>query len=268
MRKVTTYDRLHRHVRAWVEREIDCLLILGRPGTGKSHSFRDALAEQPHHLFSARKTPIQVFIELHDEPNSPVVFDDVSALLRDNNFLDMLKNLCETGTRTIRWGTSTPLLQGRANEFVCTAPVLIVLNRMPDDNAGIRAVFDRCDGIEFDPPKPEVIARMREVFPNDKELIELIAELPVIPSLRTLVKARRWQQSRHLDWRAELVAECGVPEAVNAPLEIMQAFSKTDNAGPFGILKWLPRRRNRPPVTLQPCAMLAWGNGVRLSVAT
>lgn len=135
MRKVTTYDRLHRHVLAWGDGEIQSLLVLGRAGTGKSHSFKEALAGKPHHLFSARKTPIQVYIELHDEPDSPVVFDDVSALLRDNNFLDMLKNLCETGTRTIRWGTSTPLLQGRANEFVCTAPVLIVLNRMPDENA-------------------------------------------------------------------------------------------------------------------------------------
>lgn len=233
MRKVTTYDRLHRHVRAWAEREIDCLLILGRPGTGKSHSFRDALADQAHHLFSARKTPIQVYIELHDKPDCPVVFDDVSALLRDHNFLDMLKNLCETGTRTIRWGTSTPLLQGRANEFVSTAPVLIVLNRMPDENADIRAVFDRCDAIEFDPPKPEVIARMRDVFPADATLIELIAELPVIPSLRTLVKARRWQQSKHLDWRAELVAECGVPEAVNVLLEIMQASPEHEWLGQY-----------------------------------
>lgn len=118
LRKVSTYDRLHRHVRAWAEREIDGLVVLGRPGTGKSHAFRDALSEQSHHLFSTRKTPIQVYIELHDDPDCPVVFDDVSALLRDNNFLDMLKNLCDTGTRTIRWGTSTPLLQGRANEFV------------------------------------------------------------------------------------------------------------------------------------------------------
>lgn len=111
--------------------------------------------------------------------------------------------------------------------------MLIVLNRMPDDNADIRAVFDRCDGIEFDPPKQEVIVRMREVFPNDGSLIELIAELPVIPSLRTLVKARRWQQSKHLDWRAELVAECGVPEAVNVLLEIMRATPEPEWPGHY-----------------------------------
>jgi hypothetical protein len=224
MRKVPTYDRLRRHVRACTEGEIDSLLVFGRPGTGKSHAYRDALAGRPHHLFSARTTPIRVYIELHDDPSSPVVFDDVSALLRDNNFVDLLKNLCETGTRTVRWGTSTPLLEGRPNAFTCTAPVLIVLNRMPEDNADVMAVLDRCDGIEFDPPKPEVIARMREVFPNDGELIDLLAELPVIPSLRTLVKARRWQQSKHLDWRAELVAECGVPEAVSVLLRVMQEY--------------------------------------------
>lgn len=222
MRVVTTYDRLHRHVRAWADREIECLLILGRPGTGKSHAFRDTLVGQPHHLFSARKTPIQVYIELHDAPDLPVVFDDVSALLRDNNFLDMLKNLCETGKRTIRWGTNTSLLDGRPHSFVFSGPVLIVLNHMPNDHPDVLAILDRCDGIEFDPPKPQVIARMRNIFPEDGALIDLLTELPVLPSLRTLVKARQWQQSKHLDWRAELVAECGVPEAVIMLLDIMR----------------------------------------------
>lgn len=222
MRPVKTYDRLHQHVHAWTDGEIDSLIIFGRGGTGKSHSFKDALANTPHHLFSARKTPVQVYIELHDAPELPVVFDDVSALLRDPNFLDMLKNLLETGPRTIRWGTSTRLLEGRPNAFVFSGRVLIVLNCKPDDHADVRAVLDRCDVIEFDPTKQEVISRMRQIFPEDGELIDMLAELPALPSLRTLVKARKWQQSQHLDWRAELIAECGVPDAANVLLDIMQ----------------------------------------------
>jgi len=228
MRQVPTYDRLHRHLRAWADREIPCLLVMGRPGTGKSHGYRDALKGQAYHEFCARKTPIQVYVDLCDAPHKPVVFDDVSTLLRDNNFIDLLKNLCETGTRTIRWGTSTPLLEGRPQSCTVDAPVLIVLNPMPDDNDDVMAILDRCDGIEFDPPKLEVIARMREIFPHDGDLIDVLGELDVVPSLRTLIKARGWQHSKHLDWREELLAECGVPEAVTVLIGIMQGNPEAD----------------------------------------
>ena len=153
---------------------------------------------------------------------SPVVFDDISALLTDNNFLDMLKSLCETGKKSIRWGTTTSKLDVRAKSFNCTSPVLIVLNKIPDKNPDVRAILDRCDTIRFNPTKVEIIKRMREIAPNDSHLIDLIAELPVLPTLRTLVKARQWAQSQHLDLLEELFAECGVPEPVSVLITIMQ----------------------------------------------
>ena len=55
---------------------------------------------------------------------------------------------------------------------------------------------------------------MWEIFPDDGDLIDLLAELPAIPSLRTLVKARKWQKSKHLSLIQELLDECGVPEPV------------------------------------------------------
>lgn len=102
MRTIREYDRLYRHIRAWVDGDVDSLFVLGEPGTGKSTAYRDALGNRPHHLFTMRNTPMQVYCELHDAPNKPIVFDDVSALLADPNFLDMLKGLCETGTKRIR----------------------------------------------------------------------------------------------------------------------------------------------------------------------
>ncbi len=228
MRKIDTYDRFSRHILAWNHGEIDSLLVAGRGGTGKSHSYKELLPEGSYHLFSARKSPIQVYTELYDAPNMPVVFDDISALLKDNNFLDMLKALCETGKKTIRWGTTTAKLEGRDTSFVSTSQVLIVLNRMPDKNEDVRAVLDRCDAIEFAPTKAEVLARMRVVFPDDSDLIDLLAELPVLPSLRTLVKAKQWARSRYLSLTEELFAECGVPEPVVRLIEIMQECRESE----------------------------------------
>ncbi len=232
MRKIETYDRFHRHFRAWADREIDSLLALGRPGNGKSSAYRQVLGNRSYHLFSARKSPLQVYCELYDDPDSPVVFDDISALLVDNNFLDMLKSLCETGQKIIRWGTTTSKLEGRKTSFASTSPVLIVLNKIPDKNPDVRAVLDRCDVIQFEPTKTEIIGRMREIFPEDRHLIDLMAELPVLPTLRTLIKARQWARSTHLDLLEELFAECGVPGPVSTLLEIMRTQPETE---------WLPK---------------------------
>jgi hypothetical protein len=228
MRLITTYERYHRHVQAWAEREIDCLFVLGKPGTGKSISYKTIMGNRRHHLFSARKSPLQTYCDLYDAPNLPVVFDDISALLTDSNFIDMLKSLCETGRKVIRWGTTTSKLDNRTREFTCTSPVLIVLNRLPQKNPDVMAILDRCDGIQFEPNKREIIERMRVVFPDDGHLIDIMAELPVLPTLRTLVKARQWAQSKNLDLLEELFAECGVPEPVEALLAIMQAHPRAD----------------------------------------
>ncbi len=114
-----------------------------------------------------------------------MVFDDVSSLLRDKTFLDLLKSLCERGVATLRWGTDTPKLGGRPKSFQCNAPVLILLNRIPARNPDLLAVMDRCHNFEFKPSKSQVIAYRREYFPADGELIDLLADLPVMPSVRT-----------------------------------------------------------------------------------
>lgn len=152
----------------------------------------------------------------------------------------MLKGLCETGRRVIRWGTTTSKLEGRPQSFVCTAPTLIVLNKLPTRDPDVAAILDRCDAVEFDPTKAEVIARMREVFPDDNELVDQIAELPALPSLRTLVKARQWKKSKHLNLDEELLAECGVPEAVAHLARIIQTVPKS---------KWCERYRSETGLT-------------------
>jgi len=223
MRKIDTYERFHRHICAWADGEVDALLVVGKPGTGKSHSYKDVLGNRKYHQFSARKSPLHVYCDLHDEPTLPVVFDDISDLLTDNNFIDMLKSLCETGRKVVRWGTTTSKLDDRKRSFVCTSSILIVLNKIPDKNPDVKAILDRCDGIQFEPTKIEIISRMRDVFPDDGHLIDIMSEVSVMPTLRTLVKARCWAKSEHLKLLEELFSECGVPKPVSTLIEIMKA---------------------------------------------
>ena len=84
------------------------------------------------------------------------------------------------------------------------------------------------DAIRFEPTKAEIIARMYELWPDEDELIALLAELPAMPSLRTLEKARRWKRSAHLNLVEELMSECGVPEPVSQLAQIMEAFPEQE----------------------------------------
>ena len=228
MRKIETYERFHRHLAAWVDREIESLMVSGRGGVGKSRAYQTALGNRPYHRLGGRQTPLQVYNTLHDAPDRPIVLDDISALLKDDNFRDLLKSICETGERVVHWGSTTSRLEGRSHSFICTSPVLIVLNRIPGRDADVAAILDRFDAVEFAPTKNEIIARMRCIFPEEQNLINLIADLPALPSLRTLVKARQWKRSRHLSLTEELLAECGVPEPVSHLAQIIESFPDSE----------------------------------------
>ena len=249
MRTVTTYDRLHRHIAAWVDGDLQRLLVCGDPGYGKSSAYRVGLGDRPFHLFGGRLTPFQLYLRLCDDPDLPIVLDDISALLRSDDFRDMLKSLCETGDRVIRWNTTTSKLDGRPQEIRCTSPVLIVLNRLPAHDPDVLAILDRFDAITFAPTKAEVITRMIELFPEDRDIIDLLIELPVLPTLRTLVKARAWRDSPHLNLIEELLDECGVPEPDAQLVQIMLESPENEWCSRFLAATGLTERtyrRHRP----------------------
>lgn len=225
IRIVDSYERFARHIAAWLDGEIQHLLVVGRGGTGKSRSAQSVLGSRPHHVFKGRQTPFYLYSQVCDHPDWPIVLDDIAALLRDPVCRDLMKQFLELGERVVRWGSTTSKLEGRPTSFCCTAPVLIIANSVPERDADLEAILDRVDAICFEPRKVEVIARMRELFPAvaDQNLITLIEELPVLPSLRTLVKARAWRDSSKLDLLEELYAECGVPEPIQILMEIMES---------------------------------------------
>lgn len=225
IRVVDTYERFARHIAAWLDGEIQHLLVVGPGGTGKSRSVQSILGNRPHHAFKGRQTPFFLYGQVCDHPDWPIVLDDIAALLRDAACRDLMKQLTELGERVVRWGSTTSKLEGRPTSFRCTAPVLVITNSIPERDADLEAILDRVDAIHFDPRKAEVIARMRELFPAaaDQNLVTLIEELPVLPSLRTLVKARAWRDSSKLDLLEELYAECGVPEPIRVLVEIMES---------------------------------------------
>ncbi len=228
---VKEYKRFYRYMKRWAFRRIESLIVVGTPGVGKSWTAMRLLRGRPHHWFSARQTPLEIYRRICDAPHIPIVFDDVAALLRDKTFLDLLKNLCERGTSTLRWGTNTHLLEGRPTSFRTTAKVLIFLNSLPKKNEGdLAAVLDRCHHFDFRPDKSQVIAYMREYFPDDRKLIDIMEMLTVRPTLRMLGKIRDLDDGSDEDGSLyeEVFAAFGVAEAVVTLIDIMERFPKDE----------------------------------------
>ncbi|HOW73589.1 MAG TPA: hypothetical protein PKY77_23555 [Phycisphaerae bacterium] len=195
--------------------------MVGKGGLGKTHEYEQALEGGPYHQFRGRVSGFDMFLQVQEYPDWPIVFDDVKRLMVDPEAVDIMKQLAETTReRTIRWNTTA--LEDAQKEFVCTSRILVVLNALPTCNPDIEAILDRFDTIEFSPTKAEVIGRMRSFAENQAD-VDLIATLPVVPSLRTLVKYQDWKRSE-LDPVEELLAECGVSDEVVAIMSIMEHF--------------------------------------------
>ena len=221
MRKIETYDRLNGHLQSWYEGIIPFLVVRGKPGLGKSYFYEDLLETDTYHLFKGRTTPIEIFKAVYDEPEKRIVFDDVGSLMKDPTCVELMKSLCDTRKqRKVQWNTATDRLEGREHEFYTSAPVLVMCNDCMVSNPDIQAVIDRADAIEFDPPKAEIIRKLR-TYAEDEEIVCLLEEMPVLPSLRTYEKALAWKKSPYLDLKEELLAECGVPQEVQILTEII-----------------------------------------------
>jgi len=227
----TKYKHFYRYMKRWAFRSIESLIVVGTPGVGKSHTAEALLRGRPHHWFSAQQTPLEIYKHICDAPHIPIVFDDVAALLRDKTFLDLLKNLCERGTSTLRWGSSTPKLEGRPTRFRTTAKVLIFLNSLPNKNEGdLAAVLDRCHHFDFQPERSQVIAYMREYFPDDRKLIDIIETLSAKPTLRMLEKIKDFDDGDEDGGSLyEDVAKVfGLPDSVVLLIDIMERFPEKE----------------------------------------
>jgi hypothetical protein len=228
MRIIKTYDRMMNHLLAWHEGHISFLAVIGKHGTGKSRGYEDLFPNGGYTLFKGKTTAFQIYMTVYDNPDRPIVFDDVSDLLKDSACVELMKTLCDTRkSRKVQWNTMTDKLEGRAKEFTISAPVLVVCNHNLLDNADVQAVLDRADAVEFAPPKKEIIAKLK-TYATDLEIVELLETMPVLPSLRTYEKALDWKKSSRLDMREELLAECGVQPEVQTLLEIYRTVPEKE----------------------------------------
>jgi len=180
IQEVATYRDLEGYLKGFRGGHIGLLVLLGRPGTGKTETTRAILGE-------------------------PVVLDDVDNLFRDVKSVSLLKVVCQTvPVKRVEWNSRQSVLDREKlpTSFETTSRVMIIANEIRKIDANVSAVADRGVVLRFEPDAREVHERVGTWF-KDKQIYEWFgARLDEIEchSSRAYCKALSLKKSR-IDWR-------------------------------------------------------------------
>ncbi|MBA4068157.1 MAG: hypothetical protein C0501_31540 [Isosphaera sp.] len=208
---VRSYDGLTPWLSGFAARVFTLVLLIGRPGLGKSQMAQRALEGQPHGWIDCHATGLAMYCRLHEHRDRPVVIDDENSVLSDPGKLSLMNALCQTNPdRTLRWDSTTRLLEERGVPpvFQTSSPVLVITNRLANHGPQVRAMIDRGQPLLFQPPAAAVHAEVANWF-TDREVYEFIGTwLAVIPglSMRDYVKAAQMKRTG-MDWRRLLLEQ-------------------------------------------------------------
>lgn len=205
---VTAYGELDRYVEKAAAGALGLLLILGRPGTGKTERVRRALGgPQPDKAFyvEGHVQPFGIYHGLWVHRDLPVVLDDADRIYANPDCVRLLKPLCDTRhIRRVSWVTSATMRPGGPPpSFETTSPVILIANDWRSANPNVRALEDRAIILHFDPPN-EAVHREVAHWCADPVVYRFIgAHLAVVPavSMRWYAKAQKLHEAGFREWR-------------------------------------------------------------------
>jgi hypothetical protein len=193
------------------------VLLLGRHGTGKSESVKQALtvpasAETPTGtgpqgalIVEGHMQPFGLYRQLWDYRNQPIVLDDLDRLYADPDCVRLLKPLCNTvREKRLHWLTNLTLNDGvLPPTFTTASSVILIANEWKSLNPNVRALEDRAIILHFCPSNEEVHRKVGKWF-DDSEVYDFLGRLlPVIPavSMRHYCKGSQLRRAGFIDLR-------------------------------------------------------------------
>ena len=212
---VTDYLNLDRYLGKFAEGSLDLVLLIGKPGIGKTEAVKQALG-----IDDCSRQGKTLYVEGHVQPfglyqglwrchNSPVVLDDLDRLYANPDCVRILKPLCNTRrAKRISWlSNAVTAIPELPTEFTTTSNVMLIANEWRSLNGNVRALEDRMIILSFNPTIKEIHRKTAEWF-DEPEIYHFIGSyLPHIPqlSMRYYEKAKRLRNAGFLDWKKSLL---------------------------------------------------------------
>lgn len=217
--RLADYAQLELYLTKFARGELGLVLLLGRHGTGKSESVKQALAvPATADLSGAPKRalyveghmqPFGLYRQLWDYRNEPVVLDDLDRLYADPDCVRLLKPLCNTvREKRLHWLSNLTMNEGALPPtFTTSSSVILIANEWKSLNPNVRALEDRAIILHFCPPNEEVHRKVGQWF-DDPEVYRFLGGLlPVVPaiSMRHYCKGSQLRRAGLTDWRNSLL---------------------------------------------------------------
>ncbi len=234
---VTTYDELHRFVRAFADGHLNLLILVGAAGIAKSQTVRKAVGAGACWI-EGNATPFGIYTELYKHRGELVVIDDVDSLYTDRSAVRLLKCLCQTDPqKSIAWHSAAAGTDEIPRQFQTTSRVVIIANDWKTLDQNVAAVQDRGHLVIFEPTAEEVHRQVAEWFWDQKIYDWFADHLHLIPnpSMRNYLRAAELQASG-INWvqhllseippKTRLVAELGADPQYQTANECIQAFAE------------------------------------------
>lgn len=201
---VRTYEEYGQFVDGFFQRHFQLLMVIGRPGIGKSYEFETQL-DLRSHLIKGWVAPLKAFIDAYRHRNKLLIFDDAEVLWKRQGGRVLLRSLCEhRAKKTIQWTSTTKdLAKARVpQKFTTTSRVAIIANRFAFGNEEEQAaVLDRGHLVYFDPTALEVHKRVGDWF-WDQQVYDHIGErLHLFNEITARVYVKAWERKQaNGDW--------------------------------------------------------------------
>lgn len=277
---------LGHHVRLAARGLSNGLAVYGsRGGLGKTRVVLATLKEEGivPLVLNGHITPLSLYTNLHDHPDSVVFLDDCDSLFRNLPALGILRSALWGETNDKRLVTYNSSQLKMPSQFHFEGRVIFAINTLPMKNHAFTATLSRVDQFELTASNEEVLEMMKQLAAEGFEgltpdecrtVVDYIAEFSVSRelSLRLLEPSyRKVIYARHagIDWR-QLVAtqlhEIGrtaIPRATDARNYEMECLKQVVEDYPDSIIdqecawRTLTHRSRATFFRLKKCLMRA-----------
>lgn len=207
---ITTYEELSQYTKAFAKGDINFLLLVGSPGSGKSRQMKTDLDGTRHTWIDNHATTLGLYCSVYEADGSPVVLDDINHYFKNKLACSLMKALTQTeSVRSLSWESTAKTLDDRnvPRRFETSSPICLIANLWSGSDADMAAIQDRALPVAFYPSANTIHDRVLELGWCDKDVCKFIEQhLAVIPqpSMREYYQAMAYRKIG-MDWQEKLL---------------------------------------------------------------